>query len=152
MSAIVCGKRSFFEDLPTTPPVSKRIRCSSSSPVRFSPPRSFSASPSQSQSPASQASVLDHLRAIFPDMDKQVRPSFFFLLFLSLQEILCIDYLFLGYLNFCIILFFFVGFRLVEMIFGHVNFDSFSFMNLIHTSRTAINTIRHMFALCHIGN
>lgn len=71
MSAIVCGKRSFFEDLPTTPPVSKRIRCSSSSPVRFSPPRSISASPSQSQSTASQASVLDHLRAIFPDMDKQ---------------------------------------------------------------------------------
>ncbi|RVX11197.1 hypothetical protein CK203_013131 [Vitis vinifera] len=76
MSAIVCGKRSFFEDLPTTPPVSKRIRCSSSSPVRFSPPRSISASPSQSQSTASQASVLDHLRALFPDMDKQVRRSF----------------------------------------------------------------------------
>lgn len=73
MSAIVCGKRSFFEDLPTTPPVSKRIRCSSSSPVRFSPPRSISVSPSLSQSLASQSSVLDHLRAIFPDMDKQVR-------------------------------------------------------------------------------
>ncbi|XP_057966776.1 uncharacterized protein LOC131156991 isoform X2 [Malania oleifera] len=74
MSAIVCGKRSFFEDLPA-PPVSKRIRCSSSSPVRFSPPRTFSAS-SQFPLPSlylpSSAPLLEHLRVIFPDMDKQV--------------------------------------------------------------------------------
>ncbi|CAL5440106.1 unnamed protein product [Camellia sinensis] len=66
MSAIVCGKRSFFEDIPSSPqsssspPVSKRLRCSSStSPVRFSP---FSNSPS----------LLDQLRARFPDMDNQL--------------------------------------------------------------------------------
>ncbi|KAI8018324.1 hypothetical protein LOK49_LG04G02528 [Camellia lanceoleosa] len=49
MSAIVCGKRSFFEDLPSSPqssssspPVSKRLRCfSSTSPVRFSPFSNF---------------------------------------------------------------------------------------------------------------
>ncbi|KAF8389130.1 hypothetical protein HHK36_025816 [Tetracentron sinense] len=65
MSAIVCGKRSFFEDL-QTPPVSKRIRCSSTSPIRFSPPRPATAAPS----PLS-AHLIDHLRAIFPDMDDQ---------------------------------------------------------------------------------
>ncbi|CAM8928978.1 hypothetical protein QQ045_021661 [Rhodiola kirilowii] len=62
MSAILCGKRSsFFDDLPaSTPPASKRIRCSSSSPVRYSPSRS------------STYSLIDHLAALFPDMDKQV--------------------------------------------------------------------------------
>ncbi|KAK9269321.1 hypothetical protein L1049_001092 [Liquidambar formosana] len=70
MSAIVCGKRSFFEDLPT-PPVSKKIRCSSSSPVRFSPPRPIATSSSSAQS-SSRSSVLDHLRALFPDMDNQL--------------------------------------------------------------------------------
>lgn len=69
MSAIVCGKRSFFEDLPT-PPVSKKIRCSSSSPVRFSPPRSTSSASFAQLS--SRSSVLDHLSTIFPDMDKQL--------------------------------------------------------------------------------
>ncbi|GMP45829.1 hypothetical protein CsSME_00014207 [Camellia sinensis var. sinensis] len=65
MSAIVCGKRTFFEDIPSLPQssssplVSKRLRCSSStSPVHFS---SFSNSPS----------LLDQLRARFPDMDNQ---------------------------------------------------------------------------------
>ncbi|KAM3380646.1 hypothetical protein P3S68_006219 [Capsicum galapagoense] len=66
MSAIVCGKRSFFEDLqspsPTSssPPVTKKLRCSSStSPVRFSssPPPPF---------------FIDQLRALFPDMDTQL--------------------------------------------------------------------------------
>ncbi|XP_057966774.1 uncharacterized protein LOC131156990 [Malania oleifera] len=75
MSAIVCGKRSLFEDLPA-PPVTKRIRCSSS-PVRFSPPRPFPASSSSQSplpysSPPSSALLLEHLRFIFPDMDKQV--------------------------------------------------------------------------------
>uniref|UniRef100_A0A2P2MFN6 Uncharacterized protein MANES_06G047900 n=1 Tax=Rhizophora mucronata TaxID=61149 RepID=A0A2P2MFN6_RHIMU len=80
MSAIVCGKRSFFEELTTvtSPPVSKRIRCSSSSPVRFSPPRpqtasnnnnySFSSSPSS----LSSSHLIEQLAAIFPDMDKQL--------------------------------------------------------------------------------
>ncbi|PON99842.1 Ubiquitin system component Cue [Trema orientale] len=84
MSAIVCGKRSIFEELPTTPPVSKRIRFSSSStspsssPVRFSPPKSSSVSAlaSSNQYPfatASQSSQLvDYLRGIFPDMDPQL--------------------------------------------------------------------------------
>ncbi|XP_071731868.1 uncharacterized protein [Rutidosis leptorrhynchoides] len=54
MSAIVCGKRSFFEELSASPasPVAKKHRCSSSSPVRLSP--------------------LDHLRSVFPDLDKQL--------------------------------------------------------------------------------
>ncbi|KAI5660478.1 hypothetical protein M9H77_29271 [Catharanthus roseus] len=65
MSAIVCGKRSFFEDLqspsPTSssPPAAKRIRYfSSTSPVRFSP----------SQVP----NLINQLRAAFPDMDSQL--------------------------------------------------------------------------------
>lgn len=68
MSAIVCGKRSFFEDLPTSPnsaspPASKKLRCyTSTSPVRFS---SFTNSP---PSP----SLVDKLRSFFPSMDKQL--------------------------------------------------------------------------------
>ncbi|KAI3777764.1 hypothetical protein L1987_47566 [Smallanthus sonchifolius] len=67
MSAIVCGKRSFFEELSTSPasaspPVAKKIRCSSTSPVRIPP---FHNSP--------PASVLfDQLRAVFPNIDKQL--------------------------------------------------------------------------------
>ncbi|KAF3453739.1 hypothetical protein FNV43_RR04180 [Rhamnella rubrinervis] len=82
MSAIVCGKRSIFEDLPTTPSVSKRIRYSSSSspssssPVRFSPPRSLPASASSNHypfaTPSQSSPLIDHLRALFPDMDGQV--------------------------------------------------------------------------------
>ncbi|XP_042487265.1 uncharacterized protein LOC122067464 isoform X2 [Macadamia integrifolia] len=89
MSAIVCGKRSFFEDIPSPPVSSKRIRCSSStSPIRFSPPRpSAATSPipnnnfsslSSLSDQISSASVaasthnLNHLRAIFPDMDDQL--------------------------------------------------------------------------------
>ncbi|KAJ9537913.1 hypothetical protein OSB04_030646 [Centaurea solstitialis] len=68
MSAIVCGKRSFFEDLPTSPnsaspPAAKKLRCfTSTSPVRFS---SFSSSP---PSP----SIVDKLRSFFPAMDKKL--------------------------------------------------------------------------------
>ncbi|KAF7147911.1 hypothetical protein RHSIM_Rhsim03G0251000 [Rhododendron simsii] len=78
MSAVVCGKRSsFFEDLPSSPPKavssSKRIRCSSSSPVRFSPPRPAAASPfSLTSSFSSHSSALDLLSALFPGMDKQL--------------------------------------------------------------------------------
>ncbi|KAJ0090616.1 hypothetical protein Patl1_13885 [Pistacia atlantica] len=66
MSAILCGKRSFFEDIAASPPVSKRIRCSSSSPVRFS---SFSSNLSP---PAPSSHIFDQLAAIFPHMDKQL--------------------------------------------------------------------------------
>ncbi|XP_076882495.1 uncharacterized protein LOC143530976 [Bidens hawaiensis] len=68
MSAIVCGKRSFFEDLQTSPnsaspPASKKLRCfTSTSPVRFS---SFANSP---PSP----SLVDKLRLVFPNMDKKL--------------------------------------------------------------------------------
>ncbi|TKY64577.1 hypothetical protein E2542_SST14475 [Spatholobus suberectus] len=55
MSAAVCGsKRSFFEELPPSPPLSKRLRCSSS-PIRFPPP-----------------SFIDQLRPLFPHMDDLV--------------------------------------------------------------------------------
>lgn len=65
MSAIVCRKRSFFEDLQSPspisafPPVSKKLRCSSfsSSLMHFSPPSS---------------ALFDQLRALFPDMDSQL--------------------------------------------------------------------------------
>ncbi|GER41552.1 hypothetical protein STAS_18273 [Striga asiatica] len=64
MSAVVCGKRSnIFEDSPSSPPISKRIRCSSSSSSSsqtFSPPTANSFSP-----------VLDHLAALFPDTDSE---------------------------------------------------------------------------------
>ncbi|RDX80148.1 hypothetical protein CR513_39337, partial [Mucuna pruriens] len=63
MSAAVCGsKRSFFEELPPSPPLSKRLRCSSS-PIRFPPP---------SPSPSSSPSPIDHLRPLFPHMDDLV--------------------------------------------------------------------------------
>nr|AFK35927.1 unknown [Lotus japonicus] len=57
MSAAVCGgKRSFFEELPPSPPLAKRIRCSSStSPIRLPP-----------------HSLIDQLRHLFPHMDHQV--------------------------------------------------------------------------------
>ncbi|KAI3727176.1 hypothetical protein L1987_66987 [Smallanthus sonchifolius] len=67
MSAIVCGKRSFFEELSTSPasaspPVAKKLRCSSNSPIRISP---FPNSPPLSV-------LIDQLRAVFPNMDKQL--------------------------------------------------------------------------------
>ncbi|KVI01335.1 uncharacterized protein LOC112500598 [Cynara cardunculus var. scolymus] len=68
MSAVVCGKRSsFFEDhtVPSSsspsPPASKRIRCSSSSPVQYS-----------SATSSSWFFALDRLIALFPDMDEQL--------------------------------------------------------------------------------
>ncbi|XP_076888787.1 uncharacterized protein LOC143539335 [Bidens hawaiensis] len=55
MSAIVCGKRSFFDESSssTSPVAKKQHRCSSSSPVRLSP-------------------LVDQLRVVFPNMDKQL--------------------------------------------------------------------------------
>ena len=78
MSAIVCGKRSIFDDLPATPQVSKRIRFSSSSasPIRFSPSKSSSPSPSPVYNPfvtlSESLGLIDYLKGIFPDMDPQV--------------------------------------------------------------------------------
>lgn len=69
MSAIVCGKRSFFEDMDTamssptsaSAPAYKKFRCSSStSPVRFT------------YSPPVQTSPVDQLKALFPDMEIKV--------------------------------------------------------------------------------
>ncbi|TYK29606.1 CUE domain-containing protein [Cucumis melo var. makuwa] len=55
MSAVVCGsKRSFFEELPPSPPIAKRHRCSTS-PIRFAAP-----------------SHIDHLQHLFPQMDHQL--------------------------------------------------------------------------------
>ena len=63
MSAAVCGsKRSFMDDIETTPPqASKKLRCSSNSPPRCSPP----------------SAPLRQLAATFPLLDFQV--LFFFL-------------------------------------------------------------------------
>ncbi|CAK9324541.1 unnamed protein product [Citrullus colocynthis] len=57
MSAVVCGtKRSFFEELPPSPPIAKRLRCSTStSPIRLAAP-----------------SHIDHLQHLFPHMDHQL--------------------------------------------------------------------------------
>lgn len=70
MSAVVCGKRSnFFEESPSSPPVSKRIRYLSSSPGRaFSPPR---VATTQACWFSDSSPALDHLVALFPDMDRQ---------------------------------------------------------------------------------
>lgn len=69
MSAIVCGKRSsIFEDN-ISPPVSKRIRCSSSSPVRFSPPTTATTTLSSS---STSFDLIHHLTTIFPHMDHKV--------------------------------------------------------------------------------
>ncbi|KAH6782037.1 Ubiquitin system component Cue protein [Perilla frutescens var. hirtella] len=69
MSAIVCGKRSFFEDIDAassspaaaSPPAYKKFRCSSStSPVRFTYPTPI------------QMSLVDQLKALFPDLEIQI--------------------------------------------------------------------------------
>ncbi|XP_061351295.1 uncharacterized protein LOC133296345 isoform X2 [Gastrolobium bilobum] len=55
MSAAVCrSKRPFCEDLPPSPPVSKRLRCSSS-PIRILLP-----------------TLIDHLRPLFPHMEDEI--------------------------------------------------------------------------------
>jgi len=69
MSAIVCGKRSsIFEDN-LSPPVSKRIRCSSSSPVRFSPSTTATTTLSSS---STSFDLIHHLTTIFPHMDHKL--------------------------------------------------------------------------------
>ncbi|XP_047958490.1 uncharacterized protein LOC125203994 [Salvia hispanica] len=68
MSAVVCGKRSFFDDdaaasspASASPPAYKKFRCSSStSPVRFT------------YSPPVQTSSVDQLKALFPELEVQL--------------------------------------------------------------------------------
>lgn len=76
MSAAVCGsKRSLFEELPPSPPLSKRLRCSSStSPIRFPLP-----------------SLVDHLRPLFPHMDHLVFLFYFFFVLISteIENVIC---------------------------------------------------------------
>jgi hypothetical protein len=75
MSAAVCGKRSLFEDLHSSPPLSKRLRFAAQgdSPTRFA---TASASGSRS-GPTFDArleagcSLLSQLHALFPDMEEQ---------------------------------------------------------------------------------
>lgn len=66
---MVCGKRSFFEDIDAaamspasaSPPVYKKLRCSSStSPVRFT------------YSPPVQTGPVDQLKALFPELENQL--------------------------------------------------------------------------------
>ncbi|PIA42345.1 hypothetical protein AQUCO_02000059v1 [Aquilegia coerulea] len=81
MSALVCGKRSYFEELPTSPSiVTKRLRCSSISPNRLSPPRNYNPFVQSSisdkdktiNSLSSASAAIDHLRTIFPEMDRKL--------------------------------------------------------------------------------
>ncbi|KAK1422443.1 hypothetical protein QVD17_25562 [Tagetes erecta] len=58
MSVMVCGKRLFFEEASISPasassPVTKKLRCSSSSPVRI-------------------CALIDQIRTVFPHMDQQL--------------------------------------------------------------------------------
>ncbi|KAL5730165.1 hypothetical protein ACHQM5_003023 [Ranunculus cassubicifolius] len=72
MSAILCGKRTFFEDqLPSSsPPLSsKRFRCSS--PIRLSPPRNYNPF-AQSSLLNSEVTPINRLRALFPEMDEKL--------------------------------------------------------------------------------
>lgn len=63
MSAIVCGKRSFFEELESaaassSPPPYKKFRCSSPGRFTYSPPV--------------QPSPVNQLKSLFPDIEIQV--------------------------------------------------------------------------------
>ncbi|KAH9315181.1 hypothetical protein KI387_023808 [Taxus chinensis] len=82
MSALVCGKRSVFEDLHTPPPISKRLRCSSggNSPIRaFSrtppptPPSSLDTDTDTDTAVANYQfeSDINQLKRLFPRMDEQ---------------------------------------------------------------------------------
>lgn len=75
MSAVVSGKRSFFDELNATEPVSKRIRCSSRFasnplPAFSSSSSSIYSSPPVSSSPSSH--LIQQLIVIFPEMDNQL--------------------------------------------------------------------------------
>lgn len=76
MSAVVCGKRSYFEDSPaewSPPKASKRVRCGGS------PAHHFPSSPPLKSGPEGGATgagsvhdALEQLRRHFPKMDTQV--------------------------------------------------------------------------------
>eukprot|EP01018_Ginkgo_biloba_P038735 Gb_38390 [translate_table: standard] len=57
MSLVVCGKRSLFDDLYTSPPVSKRLRCGGTNSAR---------------SWSFENVHLSDLKGLFPDMDEQI--------------------------------------------------------------------------------
>eukprot|EP01018_Ginkgo_biloba_P014369 Gb_00986 [translate_table: standard] len=75
MSALVCGKRSLFEDLHTPPPISKRLRCAGgNSPIRYSansPTRSPSADTALNFQNHNIESFISQLKGLFPEMDEQ---------------------------------------------------------------------------------
>ncbi|KAG0574365.1 hypothetical protein KC19_VG257500 [Ceratodon purpureus] len=70
MSAVVCGKRSLFEDLHSSPPISKRLRFTQgNSPIRFA---SAGIRSGPNFDPRLEAgSLLAQLHALFPDMEEQ---------------------------------------------------------------------------------
>jgi hypothetical protein len=74
MSAAVCGKRSLFEDLRSSPPISKRLRfAQGNSPIWFA---SATSSPPSGSSPSFEPRLeagllLSQLHALFPDMEEQ---------------------------------------------------------------------------------
>ncbi|MCO5568960.1 hypothetical protein L7F22_022663 [Adiantum nelumboides] len=74
MSAVVCGKRSLFDEI--HPPIPKRLRCGGgTSPVRFTSLRSGSPVAScEAGSPSlpDLSDQLSHLRNLFPEMDGQL--------------------------------------------------------------------------------
>lgn len=83
MSAAVCGKRSLFDDLLSSPPIAKRLRfAQGNSPIRV--PSALSPSSTRSGPPfeprleaglprhPSEGSLLAQLHALFPEMEDQV--------------------------------------------------------------------------------
>lgn len=77
MSAAVCGKRSLFEDLHSSPPVSKRLRfAQGNSPAWFASTPSLSSSSGTRSGPTfdtrlEAGCLLSQLHALFPDMEEQ---------------------------------------------------------------------------------
>ena len=73
MSAAVCGKRSLFEDLHSSPPISKRLRfAQGNSPIRFASAPSSGTRSGPNFDPRLEAgSLLAQLHALFPDMEEQ---------------------------------------------------------------------------------
>eukprot|EP00243_Klebsormidium_subtile_P002225 TRINITY_DN14304_c0_g1_i1.p1 TRINITY_DN14304_c0_g1~~TRINITY_DN14304_c0_g1_i1.p1 ORF type:complete len:293 (+),score=67.90 TRINITY_DN14304_c0_g1_i1:246-1124(+) len=79
MSAVVCGKRSYFEDSPaewSPPKASKRVRCGGSPAHRFPPSPPLRSGPegggTGAGSVGSVHDALEQLRRHFPKMDTQV--------------------------------------------------------------------------------
>ncbi len=87
MSAAVCGKRSVFEDLHSSPPVAKRLRfAQASSAIRFHSTAATAASPSSTTggSPFEacleagssghhfEGSLIPQLHALFPEMEENL--------------------------------------------------------------------------------